>query len=172
MGKRVDLAGKRIGHLVVLRRGSQDRWKRFKWLCRCDCGAEKEIHGRHLSNGVVKTCGCGMGREYAKPALGMTGPLHPKWKGGRYITNDGYVMVYQGPGQYVFEHRLVAQVSDPSLVVHHQNHDKTDNRACNLAPMTRSEHAKEHSLGAAVGNGRRDGYLTKAAEALEEGACR
>jgi 5-methylcytosine-specific restriction endonuclease McrA len=28
------------------------------WLCRCDCGKEKEIRGSHVTSGQTKSCGC------------------------------------------------------------------------------------------------------------------
>jgi hypothetical protein len=156
MGIKIDLAGKRVGRLTVLWRGSQDQNKRFKWVCKCDCGNLKELHGRHLKNEKVKTCGCGIGIERHKPFLGKTGPLHPKWKGGQHVTQDGYIMRYVAPGKYVFEHRLVAGVKNSKEVVHHKNHDKQDNRPENLQVMDRSEHAKEHGLGVTCGSGNRE----------------
>lgn len=29
-----------------------------RWLCRCDCGREVEVAGRHLRSGNTKSCGC------------------------------------------------------------------------------------------------------------------
>jgi len=154
---RIDLEGRKFGELTVIARGDQDPHKRFMWLCRCSCGVEKQIHGRHLVNGVTRTCGCKKGLDLPKPFLGKKGPLHPKWKGGRHLSTDGYVMVYAGNGRYAMEHRLaVAESLFPGAVVHHKNHDKADNRAENLEPMTRSQHAKEHGLGVETRGNRRD----------------
>jgi len=152
MGKKVDLAGQKIGQLLVLRKGDRDRHGRFKWWCKCVCGNEKQVHGRHLVNDAVKTCGCRTGIDLPKPFLGKTGSQHPKWKGGAYITRDGYRMVYVAPGTYEMEHRIaVKDLLFDGSVVHHKNHDKTDNRRENLAVMTRAEHAREHALGIVVG---------------------
>lgn len=49
---KIDMSGKRIGRLTVLRSTPG------KWLCRCDCGIEKEITGAHLRSGRVNSCGC------------------------------------------------------------------------------------------------------------------
>lgn len=156
MGKRLDLRGRQFGELVVISRGPQDRHKRYMWLCRCSCGNEKLVHGRHLTSGATRTCGCKTGLVLPKPYLGKTGAQHPKWKGGRYLRRDGYIMVYVGPGRYEMEHRLVMRDSlFPGAVVHHKNHDKTDNRPGNLQAMSRSAHAKEHALGVSTGSGRR-----------------
>lgn len=77
------------------------------------------------------------------------GPDHPSWKGGRYVTRDGYIQLSVG-GKVKQEHRLVVEraIGRPLLteeIVHHINHVKDDNRLENLQILSRSEHAKEHA---------------------------
>jgi len=57
--KLIDLKGKRFGRLVVLKKGIKTTYGEYKWLCKCDCGKEKEIPGSCLrrKNGT-KSCGC------------------------------------------------------------------------------------------------------------------
>jgi hypothetical protein len=52
-----DLTGQRFGRLVALRIAGEGRRKQKNWLCRCDCGREKIVAGRHLKDGT-KSCGC------------------------------------------------------------------------------------------------------------------
>jgi len=142
-----DLTGKTFGRLTVLSKGPQDKYKRYSWLCRCVCGKEKCVASRHLVSGRTQTCGCKTGFNLPKPFLNITGQDHPKWKGGEHLFS-GYKRVYTGPYTYEFEHRIVAGLEKgDERVVHHKNHDKTDNRPENLEVMTRSEHAKEHGWG-------------------------
>lgn len=50
------LEGKRFGRLIagqMIRRGNV-----WKYACKCDCGAEKEIAGSSLSSGLTRSCGC------------------------------------------------------------------------------------------------------------------
>lgn len=59
---KLDLTGQRFGRLVVIKeaeprrskRGVSERW----WLCRCDCGVEREFLQSNLRSGKSKSCGC------------------------------------------------------------------------------------------------------------------
>ena len=43
MGTLIDLTGRKIGRLTVLKRVGSDKNKKALWLCRCECGNEKVI---------------------------------------------------------------------------------------------------------------------------------
>jgi hypothetical protein len=88
-----------------------------------------------------------------------SGEDNPRWKGGR-MNSNGYVMVlrpdhpHAGVKGYVSEHRLVMEAHlgrrlNRSEVVHHRNHDKTDNRIENLELFADNrEHKRiEHQRG-------------------------
>lgn len=91
------------------------------------------------------------------------GENNSSWKGGRRISEQGYVEIYMPsypkakPNGYVREHILVAEqmlgrplkffgIRDSRTeVVHHINGIKTDNRPENLLVMCVNEHHKLHS---------------------------
>lgn len=56
----MDLTGKIFGRLLVISKTNRKvKGGRFYyWLCRCDCGKEKEILYGSLINGFTKSCGC------------------------------------------------------------------------------------------------------------------
>jgi hypothetical protein len=56
--KLFDLTEKRFGNLVVVERAKNDQNNNRMWLCKCDCGKEKVVGGRHLTSGRTKSCGC------------------------------------------------------------------------------------------------------------------
>ena len=58
MGKVRDLLGQRFGRLVIVGRLPNDAYGQSRWLCRCDCGSEKELGARVLITGKTKSCGC------------------------------------------------------------------------------------------------------------------
>lgn len=101
----IGLVGQRFGRLEILSRDGSDKNGNAKWLCRCECGAEKSVYSQALRSGATQSCGCmnkeinagrsthGMSAtsEY-KAWAGMvqrcTNPKNPKWSryGARGIT--------------------------------------------------------------------------------------
>lgn len=63
MPRLIDLKGQKFGRLTVIeRQGVKDG--HAAWLCKCDCGNKKTVNGRHLRNGLIRSCGC-YRKEYA-----------------------------------------------------------------------------------------------------------
>lgn len=57
MAKFIDLSGQKFGKLTVLYRSSKIG-EPIKFMCKCDCGNEKEIRGNDLRSGKTLSCGC------------------------------------------------------------------------------------------------------------------
>ena len=52
-----DISGQKFGRLLVLERlGTKNR--HTKYLCKCDCGAEKIVDASNLKSGCTQSCGC------------------------------------------------------------------------------------------------------------------
>jgi uncharacterized protein (DUF1330 family) len=113
-------------------------------LCMCGCGTTTAtVTRRKASRGYQE----GDHLAYL-PGHHMQG-TRVGWKGGRYISQGGYVMVYVEPNRYMAEHRLVMeQILGRPLArnehVHHINGIKHDNRPENLVVLTHSEHLTLH----------------------------
>jgi hypothetical protein len=54
----VEMTGKVIGRLTVLRRDETKRGGQACWVCRCECGKETTVHGSNLRQGTTQSCGC------------------------------------------------------------------------------------------------------------------
>lgn len=57
MTAKTDLLGQRVGRLVVTAE-AKSRNGRAYWNVQCDCGATKEVMGKHLISGAIQSCGC------------------------------------------------------------------------------------------------------------------
>lgn len=57
MPKAIDITGQRFGKLVAIKRVPSRNYHTY-WLCKCDCGNEKEIQTAHLTSGATTSCGC------------------------------------------------------------------------------------------------------------------
>jgi hypothetical protein len=55
--KFIDLTGRVFGRLTVIERIFRYP-KRTEWKCKCICGVEKIIDGKHLKRGKILSCGC------------------------------------------------------------------------------------------------------------------
>lgn len=77
-----DIVGRRFGRLEVrtfLRREEYKKRYNYLYLCRCDCGTERELPRSNLITGHTTGCGC---RQYTKPS----GPNSPHWTGHGQIS--------------------------------------------------------------------------------------
>lgn len=73
------MLGKRFGKLIVIKPSKTRRHHEVHWLCRCDCGALKEISTHTLNRGQ-KSCGCLQGKQplnLAGKRFGKLVALHP-----------------------------------------------------------------------------------------------
>lgn len=58
MSRFIDLTGQKFGRLEVLKQAGKDKWRNFRWLCKCNCGNKVIVSSGHLRNGSIKSCGC------------------------------------------------------------------------------------------------------------------
>lgn len=82
-------------------------------------------------------------------AIVFSGPSNGAWKGGRYIDGSGYVMLSIPGRGHVPEHRwIMEQHLDRELesheIIHHKDHDKSNNDIDNLELTTRKDHMGLH----------------------------
>ena len=59
-----DYTGEKFGYLTVLKRGSKSQNGAYKWLCKCECGNEKEFFPASLKvNSKTIQCGCNISKS-------------------------------------------------------------------------------------------------------------
>lgn len=79
----IDLTDKRFGKLVVIKLIGRTRYRQIIWLCRCDCGKERTVHGSNLRSGATKSCGHhgkGPSLRHGHTARGKTSPEYITWQ--------------------------------------------------------------------------------------------
>jgi hypothetical protein len=115
-------------------------------LCACGCGQRTSfVQNNDRSHGLV----AGTYRQWIR-GHNHRRENHPQWKGGRF-TLAGYTRVLGSDGSYVAEHITVAEAAlghqlPTGAVVHHRNHDRSDNRNDNLVIcQDRRYHALLHA---------------------------
>ena len=58
MPQRIDLTGHKFGRLTVIKFAGKAKDRHSLWLCLCECGNKKVIHGRSIKSGLTQSCGC------------------------------------------------------------------------------------------------------------------
>lgn len=71
MYRKIDLAGQRIGRLLVIEETTKDKYSHTRWLCKCDCGNTTLFTTSDLCRGKVKSCGC-----YRNERIGESNRTH------------------------------------------------------------------------------------------------
>ncbi len=56
--KKIDLAGKRFGWLIVVSQAATGKHGHIMWECLCDCGNKTIVTTGRLHSGHTKSCGC------------------------------------------------------------------------------------------------------------------
>ncbi len=64
----LNLTGERFGRLVVIKEAKRRGYHRY-WLCKCDCGNEKEVYMSNLRYGKTQSCGCLHTETVSKPEI-------------------------------------------------------------------------------------------------------
>lgn len=109
MGSFIDLTGKTFGYLTAVSRVPG----KFRWLCLCICGVEKEIQAQSLRYGYTGSCGCKNGElgslKRTKHGAAKRGNLtreYRSWLGMNdrcYNASASYFKYYGGRGIQVCE---------------------------------------------------------------------
>lgn len=56
--RKLELAGRKFGKLLVIEEVGKDRHGKITWLCRCECGKETNVSSSNLTSENSKSCGC------------------------------------------------------------------------------------------------------------------
>ena len=103
MGKPIDLTGQKFGKLVALH-PTEKRFKRsVVWVCKCECGNEKEVPARDLKSGNTSSCGCLRNQGYPPGfnSLYSLAKTTAKRRGLEFcLSKDQYLMLIKANCSY------------------------------------------------------------------------
>lgn len=110
MPKIVNLTGKKIGKLTVIKKQGKDKWGQIIWVCQCSCGNITQVLTKNLTSGNTKSCGCYRREKIKKlnkinkrkgKEIGTNHPLYKTWCGMKqrcYNKNHYSYKNYGGRG--------------------------------------------------------------------------
>lgn len=169
--KTEDLTGQKFGKLTVLQRAEDKIYKngqkRSCWLCQCDCGNKKEVVTSDLKSGGVQSCGCKIKKKkdnfFEFQDNYVIGYDNTK-KNIFFIDKDDFEKIkkyywrknWQGywetrykeneQNKIIKMHRFIKNLNDPKIFIDHINHNKNDNRKCNLRMATPHQNSLNRSI--------------------------
>lgn len=173
-GPRLPLA-QRKGRVVACAVCRSEVWKPDAWLRKvqmptCSRKCNGVLRGQEWQQHARKGRAAWSATREQTLRERMTGPSNPAWKGGltyrkrkgayadqpiKYVRCPPEFLSMARKDGYVMEHRLVAaramgRALTRAEVVHHRNHDATDNRIRNLMTFRTNAEHKRFEHGAAI----------------------
>lgn len=167
--KYVDIKGQKFGKLTALYR-TKMKDRNSYWLCRCECGVEKEISLTALRNGQ-KSCGCSayefakdriIGNEYS---IDKNNIVHVILRTGDEMICDledwekmknltwtkdrwGYVVAHSRlcDGGRIRKFHIEIMGKKKGYVIDHKDRNKLNNQRSNLRFLTKSGNAINSKL--------------------------
>ena len=113
--KYIDLRNQKINKWTILSEDPISKYRQILWKCKCDCGKEKYVQGKHLRSGKSKCCGCEGNKKIAERSKNnkytyihglRDHPLRAIWKAMNhrcYIKTNRFYKNYGGRGIKVCE---------------------------------------------------------------------
>lgn len=88
MGKVKNEIGNTYGYLTVIERSENDKDGHARWLCKCKCGKEVIVLGKHLRSGNTKSCGCYQKEQAIKSNMNRTANIIGKRFGKLVVLKE------------------------------------------------------------------------------------
>lgn len=96
--------GNQYGYLEVIGRAENSKDRRVRWKCRCRCGNEVVVLGKHLRSGNTKSCGCYQKQRAVESNLKRGGSLVGQKIGKlQVLSEDGFIVKPNGKRNRIYK---------------------------------------------------------------------
>lgn len=104
MGGLKNEIGNSYGYLTVIERAENTKDGRAQWLCKCKCGNQTIVLGKHLRSGNTKSCGCYQKEKTAKSNMSRANNLIGKKFGKLTVLKEGgFIKDNAGKNHRIYE---------------------------------------------------------------------
>jgi len=93
----INLMGHRFGRLTVLKRVENSNYGKAIWLCKCDCGNQKNILSNSLKSGRTKSCGC-LSQPHGHKCQNQRNKTYTVWVGMNQRCHNSNHTAYKNYG--------------------------------------------------------------------------
>ena len=95
--------GNTYGYLTVIERAENTKEGRAMWKCKCKCGNETVVLGKHLRSGNTKSCGCYQRERATQANMDRVGSLVGK-KFGKLtvVSENGFITHSSGKRSRIY----------------------------------------------------------------------
>lgn len=95
--------GNTYGYLTVIERAENTKEGRAMWKCKCKCGKETVVLGKHLRSGNTKSCGCYQRERAAQANMDRVGSLVGQTFGKLFVQfENGFITHTNGKRSRIY----------------------------------------------------------------------
>ena len=103
MSKIINEIGNTYGYLTVIERAENNKDGRAMWKCKCKCGNELIVLGKHLRSGNTKSCGCYQKERAAQSNMNRAGSLVGQRFGKLLVLSEaGFIVRTSGKRNRIY----------------------------------------------------------------------
>lgn len=119
-----DLTGVKYNKLLFLKYVKNDKFGKAIWLCRCDCGKEKNLNASAIKAGLTTSCGCNKKRILSKGLEDISGAFWHKLEKSALSRDIEFTITINEAWNIYLKQDKKCAISGVDLIMH-SNNDKS-----------------------------------------------
>lgn len=138
----VDRTGQKFGYLTVLKKVGTSKAGYAIWLCKCDCGLEKEVMSAHLVQKGVQSCGSCARYKGCKE---LSGTFWNHIKRGAKVRNLEFSITVEDAWNLLVKQDFKCALTGMELVLKRTNNRYNGTGTINNASLDRIDSSKGYT---------------------------